>query len=207
MIFDALAAGDIDVYVDYSGTLWANQFHRTDIKPREELLAELKTMLAKQNITLLGELGFENAYALVMPRKRADRARHQEHRRSRRARADDVDRRRLRILLAAGMGRASSKAYGLAFRTQRQMQPDFMYAAVASGEVDVIAGYTSDGLIAKYDLVVLDDPKHAIPPYDAIVLLAPKRAGDEALKAALQPLLGKIDIADDARGQFARGGQ
>ena len=79
-----------------------------------------------------------------------------------------------------------------------------MYAAVASGEVDVIAGYTSDGLIAKYDLVVLDDPKHAIPPYDAIVLLAPKRADDQALRAALAPLLGKIDIADDARGQSAR---
>src|SRR5207253_11015718 len=87
------------------------------------------------------------------------------------------------------------KAYGLAFRAQRQMQPDFMYAAVASGEVDVIAGYTSDGLIAKYDLVVLDDSRHAIPPYDAIVLVAPKRAGDQALRAALTPLLGRIDIA------------
>jgi len=41
----------------------------------------------------------------------------------------------------------------------------------------------------------LDDPKHAIPPYDAILLLAPKRAGDERLQAALKPLLGKIDIA------------
>jgi osmoprotectant transport system permease protein len=87
------------------------------------------------------------------------------------------------------------KAYGLSFRAQRQMQPDFMYAAVASGEVDVIAGYTSDGLIAKYDLVVLDDNKHAIPPYDAMLLLAPNRAGDQALRAALQPLLGRIDIA------------
>jgi osmoprotectant transport system permease protein len=75
------------------------------------------------------------------------------------------------------------------------MQPDFMYAAVASGEVDVIAGYTSDGLIAKYDLVVLEDTKHAIPPYDAILLLAPKRAGDQALQTALAPLLGHIDIS------------
>ena len=58
----------------------------------------------------------------------------------------------------------------------------------------MIAGYTSDGLIKKYDLAVLDDPKHAIPPYDAIVLLAPKRAGDEKLQAALQPLLGSINI-------------
>jgi osmoprotectant transport system substrate-binding protein/osmoprotectant transport system permease protein len=59
----------------------------------------------------------------------------------------------------------------------------------------VIAGYTSDGLIAKYDLVVLDDPKHAIPPYDAIILISPKRANDQTLRDALQPLLGKIDIA------------
>src|ERR1700680_4599120 len=72
VIFDALASGDIDVYVDYSGTLWANQFHHSDIKPREVLLDELKATLAQQNITLLGELGFENAYALVMPRQRAE---------------------------------------------------------------------------------------------------------------------------------------
>jgi osmoprotectant transport system permease protein len=194
VIFDALASGDIDVYVDYSGTLWANQFHRTDIKPRQELVAELKAILAQQNITLLGELGFENAYALVMPRKRAEAQ-------GIRSIADLASH-------AAGMSMAADyeffsrpewaalqQAYGLKFRAQRQMQPDFMYAAAASGEVDVIAGYTSDGLIAKYDLVVLDDPKHAIPPYDAILLLAPKRAGDQALRAALQPLLGKIDIA------------
>jgi osmoprotectant transport system substrate-binding protein/osmoprotectant transport system permease protein len=193
VIFDALASGDIDVYVDYSGTLWANQFHRTDIKPRNELLAELKGILAKQDISLLGELGFENAYALVMPRKRATEL-------GIKSIADLAS--RAPTMSIAGdyefFSRpewvALQKAYGLSFRAQRTMQPDFMYAAVASGETDVIAGYTSDGLIAKYDLVALEDPRRAIPPYDAIVLLAPKRAGDEKLKAALQPLLGKIDI-------------
>src|SRR4051794_13249008 len=194
VIFDALASGDIDVYVDYSGTLWANQFHRSDIKPREELLAELKAILAKQNITLSGGLGFENAYALVMPRQRAAQL-------GIRSIADLAS--RAGHLSIAGDYEFFSrpewaglqKAYGLTFRTQRQMQPDFMYAAVASGEVDVIAGYTSDGLIAKYDLVVLEDPKHAIPPYDAILLLAPKRADDKVLRMALMPLLGRIDIA------------
>ena len=184
VIFEALAADDIDVYVDYSGTLWANQFQRNDIRPRQELLAELKTMLAKQNITLLGELGFENAYALVMPRKRAEQL-------GIRTIADLAS--RAPSMSIAGdyeffsrpEWTALRKAYGLSFRAQRQMQPDFMYAAVASGEVDVIAGYTSDGLIAKYDLVVLGDPRRAIPPYDAIVLLAPKRANDEALRKAL----------------------
>jgi osmoprotectant transport system permease protein len=194
VIFEALAAGDIDVYVDYSGTLWANQFQRTDIKPRGELLAELKTTLARHNITLLGELGFENAYALVMPRKRAEALGIHS--------IADLASHAATMSIAADYEFFSrpewaglQKAYGLKFRAQRQMQPDFMYAAAASGEVDIIAGYTSDGLIAKYDLVVLDDIRHAIPPYDAIVLLAPKRADDQALKAALAPLLGRIDIA------------
>ena len=183
VIFQALKAGDVDLYVDYSGTLWANQLHRTDIKPRAELVAELKATLAKENITLLGELGFENAYALVMPRKRAealgvrtvaDLAAHAPTL----SIAGDYE------FFSRPEWAALQKAYGLSFRAQRQMQPDFMYAAVASGEVD-----------AKYDLVALDDPRHAIPPYDAILLLAPKRGGDEKLKTALQPLLGKIDIA------------
>ena len=194
VIFEALVSNDIDVYVDYSGTLWANQFHHSDIKPRQQLLDELKATLKQQNVTLLGELGFENAYALVMPRQRAERL-------GIRSIADLASHTATMSIAAdyeffsrpewAGL----RDAYGLAFRAQRQMQPDFMYAAAASGEVDVIAGYTSDGLIAKYDLVVLDDPRHAIPPYDAIVLLAPKRVADEGLRAALQPLLGRIDIA------------
>ncbi|HEY5019991.1 MAG TPA: ABC transporter permease/substrate-binding protein [Steroidobacteraceae bacterium] len=194
VIFDALVTNDIDVYIDYSGTLWANQFHHADIRPRAELLGELKATLAQQKVTLLGELGFENAYALVMPRRRAEAL-------GIRSIADLAS--HAGMLSIAGDYEFFSrpewaglqKAYGLKFRAQRQMQPDFMYAAVASGEVDVIAGYTSDGLIAKYDLAVLDDPRHAIPPYDAIVLLSPRRAGDQALRAALQPLLGKIDIA------------
>jgi osmoprotectant transport system permease protein len=194
VIFDALASNDIDLYVDYSGTLWLNQFHHTEILPREKLLAELKATLARQNITLYGELGFENAYALVMPKKRAEALGIHS--------IADLAAHAATLSMAADYEFFSrpewallQKAYGLSFRAQRQMQPDFMYAAVASGEVDVIAGYTSDGLIAKYDLVALDDPKHAIPPYDAIVLLAPKRAEDQALRAALAPLLGKIDIA------------
>lgn len=194
VIFNALESGDIDMYVDYSGTLWANQMHRTDIKSRDELLADLKAQLSKQHVTLLGELGFENAYALVMPRARAealgirsiaDLAAHAGEM----SIAGDYE------IFSRPEWAALTQAYGLRFRAQRQMQPDFMYAAIAAGEVDVIAGYTSDGLIAKYDLVVLDDPRHAIPPYDAMVLLAPKHGNDSALRDALTPLLGKIDIA------------
>ena len=194
VIFNALVAGDIDAYVDYSGTLWANRMGRTDAPPREAVLGEVARWLnAKYRIRMLGSLGFENSYALAMTRKKAaaldirsiaDLARHA----SQLSVAGDYE------FFARPEWAAIAKAYGLAFRAQRTMQPDFMYRAAADGEVDVISAYTSDGQIAKYDLVVLDDPRHAIPPYDAILLLSPRRAGDEALIAALKPLIGTIPI-------------
>ena len=194
VIFDALAAGDIDAYVEYSGTLWANQMQRTDVVPREQVLSEVAAWLKERHgIVMVGGLGFENAYALAMTRKRAaevgissigDLARHAP------------------ALSIAGdyefFGRPEWKAirdaYGLSFRQQRQMQAEFMYPAVAAGEIDVISAYTSDGRVAQFELQVLDDPKHAIPPYDAILLVSPKRASDRAFLDALRPLIGKISV-------------
>ncbi len=72
VIVDALAANEIDVYVDYTGTIWANLMGRTDVPPRAEVLAGVAAWLkAEKGITVLGELGFENAYALAMSRSRA----------------------------------------------------------------------------------------------------------------------------------------
>ena len=194
VIYGALVANELDVYVDYSGTLWANQLHRTDIKPRQEIVAELTSALKqKDGVTILGELGFENAYALVIPRKRAEDL-HIKTIADLAAHSDTMSIAGDYEFFSRPEWAAMSKAYGLKFREQRTMQPDFMYAAAGSGDVDVIAGYTSDGLIAKYDLVALEDPKQSIPPYDAIVMLSPRRANDAALQDALKSLLGKLDV-------------
>jgi len=195
VLFDALASGEIDIAVDYSGTLWVNRMRRHDVPPREQLLAELSQWLrTTAGIQLLGSLGFENAYALAMTRKKAlslgihsisDLAKHAEALTV----AGDYE------IFARPEWVAMRNAYGLKFRAQRQMQPEFMYQAVANGDVDVISAYTSDGQISTYDLTVLADDKHAIPPYDAILLIAAKRAGDDELIAALRPLIDTIDVA------------
>jgi osmoprotectant transport system permease protein len=70
-----------------------------------------------------------------------------------------------------------------------------MYRALADGEADVISAFSSDGRIAADHLVVLTDPRRAIPPYDAVILISPKRANDARLKAALGPLIGAIPVA------------
>ena len=168
---------------------------RSDVLPRTEVLSELSRWLeTTHGIRMLGGLGFENAYALAMSRKKAealgirsiaDLAAHAP----RLTIAGDYE------FFARPEWAALVKAYGLQFRSERQMQPEFMYPALASGQVEVISAYTSDGQIAKYDLLVLDDPRHAIPPYDAILLLSPRRAKDETLITALKPLIGAIPVA------------
>jgi osmoprotectant transport system permease protein len=194
VLFDALASGEIDIAVDYSGTLWANRMQRSDVLPREQVLKELSAWLdAKHGIRLLGGLGFENAYALAMKRQKAEALGIKS--------LADLSRHAGQLSIAGDYEffsrpewAALQKTYGLNFRAQRQMQPEFMYKAVSSGEVDVISAYTSDGQIASLDLAVLDDPRHAIPPYDAVLLLSPKRANDEKLIAALRPLIDAIPV-------------
>jgi osmoprotectant transport system permease protein len=192
VLFDALASGEIDVAVDYSGTLWANRMQRSDVLPREQVLKELSAWLeTKHGIRMLGGLGFENAYALTMKRQKADALGIKS--------LADLSRHAGQLSIAGDYEfffrpewAALQKAYGLNFRAQRQMQPEFMYKAVSSDEVDVISAYTSDGQIASLDLVVLDDPRHAIPPYDAILLLSRKRTNDEKLIAVLKLLINAI---------------
>src|SRR6202012_1501863 len=70
----------------------------------------------------------------------------------------------------------------------------FMYRAIEDGEADVISAFSSDGRIAADKLVTLSDPRSAIPAYDAVVLVAPKRANDQRLIGALKPLIGAIPV-------------
>jgi osmoprotectant transport system substrate-binding protein/osmoprotectant transport system permease protein len=209
VIFNALAAGDVDVYVDYSGTIWTNEMHRTDTPPREVVLRDVSDWLQKtKGVTMLGALGFENAYALAMPRKKADDLGI--------ASIADLAGHATQLAIAGDYEfferpewKALQSAYGLNFRQQRTMQSDFMYQAAANGDVDVVSAYSSDGRIAKYDLKVLADPKHAIPPYDAILLVAPKRATDDKLMGALKLLVGAVNVATmrEANLRASNGGE
>ncbi|HSM53495.1 MAG TPA: ABC transporter permease/substrate-binding protein [Erythrobacter sp.] len=190
----AVASGDIDLLVDYTGTIWTNQMKRSDNPPRDAMLAEIEQWEAStSSIRVLGRLGFENAYAFAM---REDRAA------------------ALGVTDLAGLARAAPQlvvggdpefferpewasvrdAYSLRFARQRNFSPTFMYNALQSGEADVIGAYTSDGRIAADRLRVLADPRGAFPNYDAILLVSPKRAGDEAMVAALRPLVGAINV-------------
>ena len=193
VVFDALTNGELDAYVDYSGTIWATIMRRSGSTERGRVLAETRRFLAeKYGIRLVGALGFENAYALAVRRSRArelglqsiaDLAPHA----GRLSVGGDYE------FFHRPEWRAIVERYELVFREQRSMDPSLMYDAVAQGNVDVISAFSSDGRITAFDLVLLEDERGAIPPYDAI-LLAGKRLGEKEPQVlrTLESLVGRI---------------
>ncbi len=136
--FRALAAGDLDTYVDYSGTLWTNVLGRTDVLPRAELLAELKRALHERyGVVMLGSLGFENAYVLAMLGDAAKAGGIVS--------MVDLTMKAPQLTLGADLEflsrpewAALRSAYGLNFRGEKSYSPTFMYRALQTKDVDVI---------------------------------------------------------------------
>ena len=190
-------ANEIDVAVDYSGTLWANRMQRSDVLPREQVLAELSRWLADdarhphagrariRKRLCAGDGAQDSRDGSASARSPTSRATP-----ARSTIAGDYE------FFARPEWTALVKAYGLQFRASGRCSLNSCIQAVASGQVDVISAYTSDGQIAKLrSASCWTIPSHAIPPYDAILLLSPRRANDEKLIAALKPLLGAIPVA------------
>jgi osmoprotectant transport system permease protein len=194
VIFRALAAGDVDVYVDYAGTLWANEMKRRDVPDPKRMVAEIGQWAAREHgVGLVGTLGFENAYAIAVRGADAERLGLRT--------LDDLARAAPRMVLGSDLEflerpewAAVRDAYSLRFAATRAYSPTFMYRAIESCAVDAISAFSSDGRIAAQHLVVLADPRHAIPSYDALLLVSPGRANDARFIAALKPFVGRISV-------------
>lgn len=195
VLFDALRARQIDVYVDYSGTVWATLMHRAQLpEDRARVLREVAEFLrAEHGIEVAAALGFENSYALGM---RAEHARRLGVERISQLAAHAP---RLEIggdyeFFHRPEWKTLQRVYGLAFAAERSMDSSLMYQAVAEGQVDVISAFSTDGRIAAQDLILLEDDRGAIPPYDAIVLVGARVAAEQPQAvAALADLAGAID--------------
>lgn len=203
--FDALRGGDLDVYVDYSGTIFATIMKRDaqGVARAEVLAAVERFLLEEHGILHAGALGFQNTYALGMS---AARARELGIRRI--GQLGSVAP-RLEIggdyeFFQRAEWKALVAAYGLAFRQERSMDPALMYEAVRAGDVDVISAFSTDGRITAYDIVLLEDERGVIPPYDAMILVNPGLAErSPAAVEALRGLAGRLDEATMQRLNLA----
>ena len=199
--YDALRSGQIDVYVDYSGTIWATVMNRPSLgESRSQVLQEVAQWVSEtHSVTLVGTLGFENSYVLAMPESEAERLRITTI-------GDLVPYASDMVLggdyefFARAEWAAIQETYGIAFAGRRAMDSSLMYQAVEFGNVDIISAYTTDGRIDALDLRVLEDDRNAIPPYDAILLTSPGLSMDRSeVIASLEELIDTIS-APSMRG-------
>ncbi len=199
--FSAIRTGAIDVYPEYVGTgLIAILGDSVSPAMRDDprlVFAHVATRsLARFGVHWLAPLGFQNGYAIAVRRETATQY-------------------KLRTLsdlaapaprLTAGftadfIGRSDGwpglrGAYGITLKDVRPLAPAVKYEALATRAVDIIDGYSTDGLLAKYDLVTLTDDRHFFPPYEAAALVSARLMSDDpAAVAALSSLSGRLSEA------------
>ncbi len=199
--FEALKRGDLDLYVEYTGTgLTAILGKPPQSDPQRVLSIVRKEFRKRHALVWLEPLGFNNTYALAMTESRAAALSIQSisdlrpHRSLKAGFATEF--------LARKDGYPGLKQrYGLAFEpAPKGMEAGLMYSAVAAKEVDVISAYATDARIDKLGLRVLDDDQHAFPPYQAVPLVrADSLARHPQLLRTLTRLKGRIDDAEMRR--------
>ena len=206
----AILAGRIDMYVEYTGTALTAILKLPPISNRTEVFSIVRSEYQKRfGLEVLPSLGFDNSFAMVM-------------------RGDDAAGMKIRTLsdLAAvaprmrmGVGYEFSerpdgypglvKTYNLHFaEPPRIMDLGLLYRALQSKQVDIVAGSNTDGLIAALGLTVLEDDKHYFPPYEAVPIVRPQALqADPRIRSAIEQLTGKITAEDMRHLNYAVDGE
>jgi osmoprotectant transport system substrate-binding protein len=200
----AMRAGELDLYPEYTGTAFTAILSQKPISDPARVREEVARVYAQRfDQVWTPPLGFENTFALVM--------------RSAQARELSItkisDLARYGDRLRPGFGyefleRADgypglSAAYGLRFAARPlEMDLGLLYAALAQEKVDVVAGNSTDGLIAALRLAVLEDDRRYFPPYEAAFVVRSAAWKNPAVPRALGRLAGAI-TADSMRAMNA----
>jgi osmoprotectant transport system permease protein len=193
--FGALRTGAIDVYPEYTGTgLLAILGEPPAGDPGTVFGRVSREFDRRFGVRWLPPLGFENTYAIAVRRGTADSL----------GLRTISDLARAAPRLRAGLtpdfiGREDglpglARAYGLRFAEVRPLLQAVKYRALATGAVDVVDGYSTDGLLGRLPLVALEDDRRFFPPYEAAAIVGPAlRRGSAAAVAVLTELSGRLD--------------
>lgn len=171
--WDAMRAGEVDMYVEYTGTAWSVLLGETE-KPGGALrtyLAVERELARRFDVVCGPPLGLDNTYALVLRRELAE--------------ARGLT--RISDLIGLGgelevgfsvefMNRADGwaglrEAYGGLDLRPRSLEHALAYEGLAAGTLDLVDAYSTDGKLERFDVVVLEDDRDFFPPYDAVVLV------------------------------------
>jgi len=199
LVHKALLAGELDLYVEYTGTALTAVLNETPQGDSSAVYNRVKQLYSVRfHLEVTEPLGFENTFAMVI---RSDDAKKLHLQKS-----SDIA--PLAPKWRAGVGyeflerpdgfRGWSERYNLRFaESPKVMDLGLIYRALVDHQVDVVAGNSTDGLIDSLGLVALADDRHYFPPYDAVPIVRQSTlARFPQLRAALADLAGKLTAAD-----------
>ena len=206
----ALLAGRIDTYVEYTGTALTAILHDPIEKDPSAVFGRVKDEYQRRfGLDVLPSLGFDNTFAIVI-------------------RGEDARRLNLKAISdaaaqapqwRAGFGyefmerpdgyEGLARNYGLRFaEPPRILDLGLLYRALLEKQVDLVAGNSTDGLLSARDLVILADDKHYFPPYEAVpIIRSQTEARHPEVRAAIAELAGKISDEEMRRMNFEVDGQ
>ncbi len=194
----ALRSGQVDVYVEYTGTAVTAVFHQDVPHDPRAALDRARELYADAGLTVLDPLGFNNTFAILVRTKDA---------RALGLRSID-DLARVADGFTPGFGHEFLQrqdgypglvtTYGLRFaHAPRGMDLSLIYKALADGQVDVIAGDATSALIDALDLTMLEDTRRYFPPYDAVpVARSATLLRYPDMSRALARVTGRISVQD-----------
>ncbi|HBJ1646597.1 MULTISPECIES: glycine betaine ABC transporter substrate-binding protein [Clostridium] len=170
--FSALKSGDIDMYVDYSGTCYGDTLKYSPISDVEKIYDTVKTDFKdKFNIEVLNQMGFNNTYTLAVKKDTAEKYNLKT--------ISDIAKVGDELTISPCLEFLNredgiiglKKTYNFNFKNEIGIDGSPKYTALMNNESDVIDAFSTDGLLKKFDLTVLEDDKNFFPPYYAIPLV------------------------------------
>ena len=206
---EALLAGEIDTYVEYTGTALLAILKGQRSNDPAEVYRRIKDEYARRfQLEWLTPLGFNNTFAILVRRRDAEQYRLKTISDAARAAAQ----------WRAGFGQdfmsradgyaGFARTYGLHFKEVREMDLSLTYRALAENQVDLIAGNSTDGLIDRYGLVQLQDDRRYFPPYDAVpVARQSVLAKYPQVRSALEKLGGILTVEEMRKLNYAVDGE
>ncbi|TDM12193.1 ABC transporter permease/substrate-binding protein [Macrococcus lamae] len=194
-LFNALKSGDIDGYLEFTGTVLGELTKESpEGNTEQEVYQQAKTSIDKKyDMALLSPMKYNNTYALAVKKEYAEQHGIKT--------ISDLD--KVKDEINAGFTlefndredgyKGIQKKYGIKLDHVKTMEPKIRYQAVENGDIDVIDAYSTDAELRKYGMIVLEDDQHLFPPYQGAPLFLNKTIKEHPeVKDALNTLAGKI---------------
>ncbi len=177
VVFAAIQSGDVDLYIDYTGTIYGSYLEHSEMKSADEVYdIAVKEMAERYNLRVLDSLGFNNTYTLAVAPEIAEQYGLKTY--SDLAKVSD------QLVFGGGFEILNrhdglpnlKKMYNMSFQEEKAVEGVNRYQAVKQGHTQVTDAFATDGLLSDYGLVVLEDDKNFFPPYHAVTLIREETA-------------------------------